>query len=528
MDHFDSASFPDTASGKPSRKPKKFLRVLQGGAAQDDGAENGLGRVPPHSIEAEQHLLSACLLDGAAVVAKCEAEKLLEGAFYVPANRVIYRILVDMYRRQAPIDLAVLAEELKTRGHLDEVGGYPYLTRISGRIPTTAGAGYFIEKVREMWLLREAIQRGKELVEACYGYTGPTVGGELMPKVVGLQRLIDFADRTTRGPASLLERMRKRMARTVALVHGEVDSSHCLTTGDAYTDSIFLPFDVEEEDWFCIVGGPPSGGKSAWMRWVALRNIRAGKFCVVFILETGMRWLEQAAAMMARVDLRKRAEWTEDMLRAYQVAFAEVEGYVADGRLHLFDDVFHVEDIESITRRIHRGLRDKQIAAGVPEAKARGLDLAVVDYLQLLKTRMNDHGRMMDEQVISTCGRTLKLMLKSINITGLVGAQVNRAGREDADKVPTLRDLRGSGSIEQDADRVFFVHTPPNNKAGMPQTGSVPIDEVEIHQRKSRNGPRDVCVGMLFEKKFTLYHPREDRPAARPGMPKPIGGYGRA
>jgi replicative DNA helicase len=493
------------------------------------------GRVPPHSVEAEEQLLSAALMDGATVLARCDRAKLTPAAFYVPANRLIYAVLVKMLEDGKPIDLAVLAEEMKTLkaepssifSMLDECGGYPYLTRISGRIPTTAGAAYFLDKVREMWVLREADRRGRELVEAVHEYTGPSVVAHIGPHVLRLQRLIDFADRATRGPESLIERMRRRLERTRAMVAGKVDMGRCLTTGDAYMDGIFLPFDVEEEDWLCIVGGPPSGGKSSWMRAVTLANVRAGKFCVVFILETGMRWLEQAAATRARVNLRKRHEWTPDMLVRYEAAHAELEGFVADGRLMVIDDIFAIEDMERTVREVNRTLRERQISAGVPEDKARGLDFVVMDYLQLMGTRADTNGRWTREQVVSHVSRRSKIMLKQLNIVGFIGAQVNRKGREDPSKVPSLVDLRESGAIEQDADRVIFVHTPPTNKAGLPQTGDNPIDEVELHQRKSRNGPRDVSVGVLFEKRFTAYHPREDRPSAAPGLPKPAGGYGR-
>lgn len=131
------------------------------------------GRVPPHSVEAEEQLLSACLLDGADVIARCLEGEITPASFYVPANRVIFEQLLALYKQAKPIDLAVLAEELKTAKLLDEVGGYPYLVRVSGRIPTTAGAAYFIDKVRELMVLRDIIQAGTSAVENCYGYSGP-------------------------------------------------------------------------------------------------------------------------------------------------------------------------------------------------------------------------------------------------------------------------------------------------------------------------------------------------------------------
>ena len=130
------------------------------------------GRVPPHSVEAEEQLLSACLLDGNEIVAKAEDAGIEPASFYAPANRVVFRLLQAMAIAGKPVELSTLAEELKKTRHLDEIGGYAYLTRISGRIPTTAGASYFIEKVRELATLRDIIKRATAAVEGCYGYSG--------------------------------------------------------------------------------------------------------------------------------------------------------------------------------------------------------------------------------------------------------------------------------------------------------------------------------------------------------------------
>lgn len=172
MIDIDPQEAPAPSAPAPLKKPHGRKYVYQP-PVQDEKA----GRVPPHSVEAEEQLLSACLLDGADVLQRCQIAGIRAGvgydsAFYVPANRIIYQRLVILWSDGKPIDLAVLAEELKTAKLLDEVGGYPYLTRISGRVPTTAGASYFIEKVRELHLLRELMRLSTQSVEDCYSYTG--------------------------------------------------------------------------------------------------------------------------------------------------------------------------------------------------------------------------------------------------------------------------------------------------------------------------------------------------------------------
>ena len=117
-----------------------------------------LGRNMPHSVEAERYLLSACFIDGRDVVSRCLAERLTEQCFFVPANRIVYKTILGLYVSGGPIDLAVVAEELKKSDTLKEVGGFAYLSEISSALPTTAQAPYFIAKLKDLYLFREVIR----------------------------------------------------------------------------------------------------------------------------------------------------------------------------------------------------------------------------------------------------------------------------------------------------------------------------------------------------------------------------------
>ncbi len=146
----------DSQAPRPTRRPRA------------DGAGGApIGRTLPHSVEAEEYLLSCCFLDGLDVVSRCLEARISANSFHVPAHRTVFEKLVDLYNRQSPIDLAVIAEELKTARTLDEIGGYAFLTQIASRIPTTAQANSFIGKVRELALLRELIRTATSTVEQC-------------------------------------------------------------------------------------------------------------------------------------------------------------------------------------------------------------------------------------------------------------------------------------------------------------------------------------------------------------------------
>ncbi len=148
------------------RKPTEWREVRAG---QHDVA---IPRVLPHSLEAEEHLLSCCFLDGADVISKSIDARIRPESFYERKHGAIFRVLLDLYEAKKPTEISVVAEELRATGKLDDIGGFPRLAQISSRIPTTAQAGYFIERVREQAVLREIIRSATVAVEDCYGFSG--------------------------------------------------------------------------------------------------------------------------------------------------------------------------------------------------------------------------------------------------------------------------------------------------------------------------------------------------------------------
>ncbi len=135
-------------------------------------APSSLGRTMPHSLEAEEYLLSCCLLDGADVISRARDAGISPRSFFDSKHGVVFDVLCRLLDAGQPTEMANVAEELKTSRQLDQVGGYAFLAQVSSRIPTTAQAGYFIDKVREQALLREIIRTATSAVEDCYGFSG--------------------------------------------------------------------------------------------------------------------------------------------------------------------------------------------------------------------------------------------------------------------------------------------------------------------------------------------------------------------
>lgn len=477
----------------------------------------------PCSQEAEEHVLGACFLDEGAALGRCIREKITADAFYFPNNAKLFQLLLELAQADRPIALEVVAEELRSRGELEQIGGFPFLMQI-GRVPTTAHFGFFIEKVREKWVLRKLRHYGLELVEQIDEFHSGL--DDLVSKhALRVQRVADFVTRLNHPGQA--EEAAAASAAASEILAGKIDTTRRLTFGLPFADQTFLPMDVRNEDWLVIVGAGPSGGKSSVMRFSTAANCRRKKRGAVFLLETGKRrWLWSLAAGMAKVELREMMENPARALpgsiEAWKKANDEVTGWVGE-RLFVFDDLFFIEDIERSVREIDRTLREQDLAEGVDPASARGLDFVVIDYLQLMNTREKIRVR---EEMVSYLTRSCKRLFKSLDVSGMVAAQINRKAREEGRR-PKLSDLRESGAIEQDADRVVFVHTPPNDRNGIAQTGDRAIDEVELVQAKSRNGPRDVAIDVLFFKRQARYEDAPRKGDPRPGEPKPAGGYKR-
>lgn len=166
------------ASAKAESAAYHRARRGRGPSTRPDGIAQGsaAARALPHSLEAEEYLLSCCLLDGSDTVAKAIAARIGAGSFYEPKHRLLFESILRLFADSKPIEASTVAEDLKTAQQLERVGGYAFIAQVSSRIPTTAQASFFIEKVREQATLREIARLGAELVEGAHGFTGDIEG----------------------------------------------------------------------------------------------------------------------------------------------------------------------------------------------------------------------------------------------------------------------------------------------------------------------------------------------------------------
>jgi replicative DNA helicase len=423
------------------------------------------GRSLPHSVEAEEYLLSCCLIDGADVVARCLEAKVAPESFYVPAYGIVFERLQDLYNRQAPIDVAVLGEELKTAKQLDAVGGYAFLTRISGSIPTTAQAGYFIDRVREQHLLRELIRSATGAVEDCYNFTG------------GIDQFVDQVEQklfavTQSNVSESAKPMREPTKEAMNVITKMMMKKGEMTGAPSgFSDLDKLTFGFQRAEMI-VLAARPSMGKTSFALNVAEAATLPKKGppfpTVVFSLEmSGAQLALRMLCSRARVNMKllrdgllSRNGDEQQRLVAAADEFSKAPLFIDDS------SNLSIMQLRAKARRVHA--RHK-------------LGLIIVDYLQLLNPTDSSVPR---EQQVAEASRGLKALAKELDVPVVVLSQLNRSSEKE-NRAPRLADLRESGSIEQDADVVLMLARPKDAD----EKFQVAADSAELIVAKQRNGP---------------------------------------
>jgi len=440
----------------PFRRPDRPDRAASG---------SEIGRMLPHSIEAEEYLLSCCLLDGADVVSRCLEARIRPESFYVAAHGVIYERLLDLYNRQVPIDVSVVAEELRTAKRLDEIGGYAFLAQVSSRIPTTAQAGYFIEKVRELALLRDIIKAGTSAVEDCYNFSG------------GIDEFVDQIEAklftvTQNRVSESAKQMREPTHEAMAVINKMMMKKGEMTgVSSGFKDLDALLWGFQKQEMIILAARPSMGKTSLALNFAEAAALpKRGDPSAVLIFSLEMSASQLALRMLcsrARVNMKLLRDGLlskngDEQARLLQVAdeFSKAPIFIDDS------SAISIMQLRAKARRIHA---------------RHPLGFIMVDYLQLLSPT---DAKVPREQQVAEASRGLKSLAKELNVPVLVLSQLNRSSEKE-NRTPKLADLRESGSIEQDADVVLMLARPKDAD----EKFQVAADSAELIVAKQRNGP---------------------------------------
>jgi replicative DNA helicase len=414
------------------------------------------GRLPPQDLAAEQSALGGMLLSKDAIGAVCEVVRGED--FYRPAHQTIYAVALDLYGRGEPVDAVTMAAELDQRGLLDRVGGAPYLHTLIATVPTAANADYYAEIVAEKSLLRRLAARGENI--AAEAYAGRGNPADLLERAqVGLLDLSKSKGEDYTPTGDLIED-------TLAELEAIQSNPAELGTPTGYTDLDDVTNGLHPGQ-LMVVAARPGMGKSV----VGLDIARHVALChrgsaMVFSLEMGkteiMLRLLSAEAQVRTGDMRGGRMTADDWQRVRRCTESLTQAEL------LLDDSpnLTMTEIRAKARR---------------RAQAHGLDLIVVDYLQLMASSSRAESR---QQEVSEFSRSLKLLAKELNVPVVALSQLNRGPEARQDHVPQLGDLRESGAIEQDADLVMLIHRPDAYERQSPRAG-----EADLILAKHRAGP---------------------------------------
>jgi len=434
-------------------------------------------RTLPHNLEAEKSVLGAILINNHAFN---QAAEVIDAAdFFRDAHRRIFEKMIVLTDRNEPVDLVTLKDELTRSNEIDDVGGPAYISALTDGVPRSANIEYYAKIVKEKSTLRKLIQTSNDVLIRAYDAEEDA------------DDLLDHAERSIFQIAE--NRMRAGFVRVSELVDSgyqlieKLQEHRGLVTGvpSGFVDLDAMTSGFQKQD-LVIIAARPSMGKTSLVMNVALHcGIEAAKTVGIFSLEMSKEQLfMRMLTGEARVDAHR-----------FRGGFLGEQDYqrLVDAFARLHDAKVFIDDSPGI------GLLEMR-------AKARrlklehGLDMLIIDYIQLMQGRGRFENR---QQELASISRSLKILAKELDVPILALSQLSRAPEARGDHRPQLSDLRESGALEQDADVVIFIFR--EDMYGVEEERRPEADGVaELIIGKQRNGPTGT-VKVAFLKQYTRF-----------------------
>lgn len=436
-------------------------------------------RLPPYEEGAERGVLGSALLDPERVIDLCVEANLTAESFYIPTHRVLFDALVQMREQNRAIDLLTATQRLGDLGQLEQAGGAAYLEQVLDSTPTPAHAEYYIDIVRQKFLLRCVIDRCRTAIDTCY--QGEEEADSILDHAE--QALFDISDFQRRSITPWPHVIKDSMTAIDKIMTERRDITG-VPTGFADLDKVthgLQPGDM------IIIAARPSMGKTSLALNIA-ENVAIGDVADHERRPVAVFSLEMSTDQLARRMLCSRANVSASRLTGSYLTSAN-HGSLVQAADQLSKAPLHVDDTA--------GLSAVELRARARRMKKRyGIQLIVVDYLQMMNDpRFSKEGRQRETAAISG---SLKAMAKELKVPVIVLSQLSRAPEtRDKTAVPKLSDLRDSGSIEQDADVVALLRRPckyPEDPEAHDQTLAI------LDIAKHRNGEcREIRLNFIGE-----------------------------
>ena len=423
-------------------------------------------KLPPQNVEAEEAVLGALLIDADAIIRVSTIVKPED--FYREKSGWIYAAALALHDRHEPIDFVTICDELERKGRLDPVGGPAYLTGLINAVPTSVHAEHYAAIVQRAAIRRRLIEAAGQIAALAY------------KEEDDLDEVVDRAEQAVFSVSSA------RLSRSVVPLRSAVSDYYDrveylnqhrgqmigLPTGFARIDAILGG--LQRSDMIVLAARPSMGKTSLALTIAHTAARRFGQRVLVFSLEmSSEQVVERLMSAGAGIDSQhlRRGEIADDEWGR----FVATTGSLSELAVYI-DDTPGISILEMRTkaRRLHAEV---------------GLDLIVVDYLQLMRADGRHENR---QQEVSAISRGIKALARELNIPILAVSQLSRGVEARADRRPILSDLRESGSIEQDADVVLFIYRDELYNENTERRG---IADVII--AKHRHGPTG-SVSLLF------------------------------
>ena len=434
-------------------------------------------RMQPQDILAEQSVLGAIFIDEGKLVfvrEYIEAED-----FFRHAHRLIFAAMVALSERNEAIDATTMRNYLANHGDLDAIGGLAYLAEVINSVPTSANAEYYAKIVAEKSNLRKLIDRLTDSVNQAY--EGADDADTIIANAE--KALIDVSEGASRSGFKRIDDVLNLNFENLEARSQQTSDITGIASGYPALDNMTTGFHEEE---LIILAARPAVGKTAFALNVA-QNIgtKLGLTVAIFSLEMGAESLvDRMLAAEGVINSRSirtgqltDEEWQKLMIAQSNLARASI--YIDD------TPGIRITEIRSRARKLAQ--------------ETGNLGLVLIDYLQLI----TGNGRESRQQEVSEISRQLKILAKELKVPVIALSQLSRSIEQRQDKKPMLSDLRESGSIEQDADIVAFLHR-EDYYHNEEEAGGIPNNTVEVIIEKNRSGARG-SVKLMFQKEYNKF-----------------------
>lgn len=439
-------------------------------------------RVPPQNIEAEQAVLGAMLIDKEAIAKATEV--LSADDFYREAHRVIFSAMLELYNKNEAVDMVTVTEILKRDNKLEDIGGIAYITSLANVVLTAANVKYHADIVAEKSVLRQLVRVSTEI--AAMGYEANEDVGTLLDTAES--RILEISNRKKKTDFTAINDVLMDSVQSIESLLQNKGGLTGLPAGFADLDK--LTSGLHPSD-FIILAARPSMGKTA----LALNIVQNVALRAHKVIGGEPRSVAFFSLEMSKEQLVNRMLCAEAGIDSQRLRVGEMHD---EDWTHLWDACdtmsrakIYIDDTAGITAMDMRS-RARRLKA------EHGLDLIVVDYLQLMQGSDKRNYSGDRQQEVSEISRSLKALARELDVPVLALSQLSRSVESRQVKRPMLSDLRESGSLEQDADIVAFLYREDYYN---PETEN---KHTELIIAKHRNGPVDT-VNLFFQKQFTKF-----------------------